>query len=284
MEDLEKASETAYQENGLLRKYIEKLQQELNQYRQRISLAARASKQGRHQSRAKGTNEAVVKKSPSSADNDFHFEFPRFGEPAAHQSPILNRPGEANITLHKPPSATSLSAPTNASVVPGIVSRGGLSSSLRTPAVPSLGASNPSSIAVKTSVENIFDPLSTQPAVELQQPGNVYRPPLIPNTSGVFPTGFTPTSTAVCNSSPQNKPSQPQQSTNSANQSHSSYTNSESPESMQDSQHNASSLCTSPEENLISPTQKLADFDPSTSFEDTSAPVTVAGTCPHVLS
>ena len=75
MEDLEKASESANHENGLLRAQVDRLQTELKEYRKRLSLnnstVSRSPPQTMGQSMSSKANWDI--------NNNFQFEFPTFG-------------------------------------------------------------------------------------------------------------------------------------------------------------------------------------------------------------
>ena len=75
--DLEKASESANHENGLLRAQVTRLQEELKEYRKRMSANRRPSA-----SSPAGSSTLFSRPSDSmnnNKDNTFHFEFPKFG-------------------------------------------------------------------------------------------------------------------------------------------------------------------------------------------------------------
>ncbi|KAL2433700.1 AP-1-like transcription factor yap1 [Exophiala dermatitidis] len=75
VEDLEKASESANHENGLLRAQVERLQVELKEYRKRLSWISSNGLNNRPQGLLphQGPNSVV-------SHNDFQFEFPKFGD------------------------------------------------------------------------------------------------------------------------------------------------------------------------------------------------------------
>ncbi|KAI9818803.1 MAG: DNA-binding transcription factor yap1 [Pycnora praestabilis] len=118
VDDLEKASESANHENGLLRAQVDRLQTELREYRKRLS--TNGSSLGRspplgggfslYPSAKNGTNVNKV--------NNFQFEFPRFGGvPGSH---ISN-----NGSLAKEAREDSNSSPTKTAVSynPGVINR-----------------------------------------------------------------------------------------------------------------------------------------------------------------
>lgn len=79
VEDLEKASESANHENGVLRAHVDQLQTELQEYRKRLSLNGN----GLGRSPPSSVTSGLGRKSYNSSSNDdFQFEFPTFGTTA----------------------------------------------------------------------------------------------------------------------------------------------------------------------------------------------------------
>ena len=74
MEDLERASESANHENGLLRAHVTRLQDELRQYRRRISANARPAPPLPSEATAD-----LSRKTTGMTNNNFRFDFPKFG-------------------------------------------------------------------------------------------------------------------------------------------------------------------------------------------------------------
>ncbi|EED21020.1 bZIP transcription factor AP-1/Yap1, putative [Talaromyces stipitatus ATCC 10500] len=108
VEELEKASQNANQENGLLRAQVERLQVELKEYRKRISwlsggnglstMAAMSSMNSRNLSNLN--------------NNDFYFDFPKFGDlPGKH---MFSNNGQ-NKQNSNSPSSTGVSPTAQAS-------------------------------------------------------------------------------------------------------------------------------------------------------------------------
>ncbi|KAL8690885.1 MAG: hypothetical protein Q9218_003778 [Villophora microphyllina] len=71
VEDLEKASEATNHENGRLRATVDRLNSEVREYRQRLSLTATSYSPPRAQAPQYPSN---------TGNNDFHFAFPKFGD------------------------------------------------------------------------------------------------------------------------------------------------------------------------------------------------------------
>lgn len=80
MEELEKVSRSANQENTMLRAQVERLQAEVREYRKRLSWISRESSFS-----ALGVLQSVNTRNLSGLNNDFVFDFPRFGELSTNQ-------------------------------------------------------------------------------------------------------------------------------------------------------------------------------------------------------
>ncbi|SLM34591.1 Yap1 redox domain [Lasallia pustulata] len=78
VEDLEKASESANHENGVLRAHVDQLQTELQEYRKRLSLNGTGL--GRSPPSSAGLPSGIARKSynSTSSNDDFQFGFPEF--------------------------------------------------------------------------------------------------------------------------------------------------------------------------------------------------------------
>ncbi|KAJ9667322.1 DNA-binding transcription factor yap1 [Coniosporium apollinis] len=113
VQELEKTSSEANQENGVLRAQVERLQVELREYRKRLSL--NASSLGRSPPLA-GSLSSQMAAGNNSLSNSFQFEFPRFGGlPTAH---MFGSDSMANTNA--PPLSKRSSAPT---AVPSVLPR-----------------------------------------------------------------------------------------------------------------------------------------------------------------
>lgn len=110
--ELQKASDAANHENGLLRAQVERLQMELREYRKRLSLNSTGVPR---QSGPSGFPSLLSHSSPPSSN--FQFEFPRFGAlPGSH---LINNGALANGDKNSPTSAKSA----NQNSVPGVLAR-----------------------------------------------------------------------------------------------------------------------------------------------------------------
>ena len=114
MDDLEKASESANHENGLLRAQVDRLQTELKEYRTRLSLNGNTL----NTSPSQTMGQAMSSKTNWDINNNFQFEFPTFGgENSAAKYSQSKRPATYNDGLvrqnsYKNPSPKSLASPT----------------------------------------------------------------------------------------------------------------------------------------------------------------------------
>lgn len=110
--ELQKASDAANHENGLLRAQVERLQMELREYRKRLSLNSTGMSRPTVPS---GFPSLLSHNSPPSSN--FQFEFPRFG--ALPGSQIFNNGSLANGDKNSPTAAK----PANQNSVPGVLAR-----------------------------------------------------------------------------------------------------------------------------------------------------------------
>lgn len=112
IDDLQKSSDSANQENGLLRAQIDRMQVELREYRTRISWLTHGNGAS-----AMSAIPGSYSKGSGVNNNDFLFDFPKFGDlPGAH---IFG-----NSQSKKNPNASAK----DTSQIPGVLSREALSS------------------------------------------------------------------------------------------------------------------------------------------------------------
>lgn len=110
MDELQKSSDTATQENGQLRAHIERLQVELREYRKRLSWMS----SGSGISAMSAIPSAHSKGAYGLQNNEFLFDFPKFGDlPGSH---LFN--GQANKN-----DQSKAKAKDNAPRAPGVLSR-----------------------------------------------------------------------------------------------------------------------------------------------------------------
>ncbi len=260
MEDLEKISETTNHENGLLRAQVERLQVELKEYRKRLSW-------GVSPSLGSGAPGAGARNSLNSKNNDFQFEFPRFGDMPANK--VSNNATSAEKPASAPQRSATLPSKPSSLGAAGIVGR----TSLTSPSPQKFESNYISTGNSPTSASNLS--------------------PLVPNTKNYtssssldsFSGLFSP---SILEGSRQASTSYfPQNNTNHSNQlsrknsdqrispgpsarhySNSSLTNTNSPTSSYESQQNGSSIGTSPASSLSSPAQKIRDYGLNTISEE----------------
>lgn len=265
VEDLEKASESANHENGLLRAQVERLQVELKEYRKRLSWV---SSNGLNRSQAVSFNRGG--NSNANAQNDFQFEFPKFGDLPPMQatklfgSPNASKPQANNRSASIPtPSATPASQNGN--------QRRSAS-----------GSQNQTSrFAPSTSQSPVSNAFTASPQPQTHQ-GSVdslsglFSPSILEASRHASLGGYFPQS----NSSTYNGATQSNRGSldngmlaNVAGlNSNSSTSNSDSPGSSTESHNAISSIGTSPEPSLNSPANKLNEFNLSSISEEHQAP------------
>ncbi|MCJ1245336.1 DNA-binding transcription factor yap1 [Trapelia coarctata] len=122
VEELEKASESTNHENGLLRAQVERLQTELKEYRNRVSL----NSNGVSRTPPQPTGQFMGAKANWDVNNNFQFEFPLFG-PA--QTARIGTNGA--ITKPNPVRRDTNGSPT--ANTPGVVRENSLATSTSSP-------------------------------------------------------------------------------------------------------------------------------------------------------
>jgi AP-1-like transcription factor len=266
LEDLEKATERTNQENGLLRAQVERQQVELKEYRKRLSWISNSG-QGTNPSLASSAPGAAARKSLNSNQNDFQFEFPRFGDVPTNQA-SYNSTSSSNPT-NQPIRSSTLPSKPNSFGVPGVVGRISLTSSSPQLPGPSYGSTGNSPINASTAsppvptVQNLasnggFDSFS-----------GLFSPSILEASRKASSTYFPENSPTYSNQvSRKNSDQYASLATNFRQYSNSSLTNTHSPASSYESQPNNSSIGTSPESSLSSPTQRLTDYGLNTIREE----------------
>jgi AP-1-like factor len=122
VEKLQKNSDTANQENGLLRAQVERLQVELREYRKRLSWMASGTGNGISAMSSNSIPNAPSKGSYGLQNNEFLFDFPKFGDlPGGH---LFN--GQA-----KDQSKSNQKANDNNNRAPGVLGRDSLNGASR---------------------------------------------------------------------------------------------------------------------------------------------------------
>ncbi|OJJ78110.1 hypothetical protein ASPBRDRAFT_114826 [Aspergillus brasiliensis CBS 101740] len=159
VDELQKASDNANQENGLLRAQIDRLQVELKEYRKRLSWLTTGN--GVSAMTAIPGAFSSNKGSYGLQNNDFMFDFPKFGDlPGSH---IFNN-GQLSKAQQSAKGESTMATPRNDSRVPGVVSRNSLSISQsngapagRTPSSVSQQGSTPASTRKSTPKVSIYN-------------------------------------------------------------------------------------------------------------------------------
>lgn len=267
VEDLEKASESANHENGLLRAQVERLQIELKEYRKRLSWIS-----------SNGLNKpqpAFAQQSRNSAvnnHNDFQFEFPKFGDlaatPATHPfgisspqtQPAVNVNRAASLSSAKPADATQ-NGPTRRSTASSQNQAAGITSMSQSPLSNAFSASPQPQTQQKgqtgsvDSLSGLFSPSILEASRHASLAG--YFQPNTHNASTQSSRG------SLDNGLRGNGP---------AGYSNSSFSNSDSPCSSTESHNAISSIGTSPEPSLNSPANKHNDHGLNPISEESQLP------------
>ncbi|KIX96512.1 uncharacterized protein Z520_07778 [Fonsecaea multimorphosa CBS 102226] len=267
VEDLEKASESANHENGLLRAQVERLQVELKEYRKRLSWIS-SNGLNRSQPVATGQN-----RNPNG--NDFQFEFPKFGDlPPMPATKLFG-----NSSMQKPQSTSigrSPSVPTP-SATPGsqtAASRRSTSGSQKQPT--RYGSMSQSPIA------NTFTASPQPQSQQQEQHGSVdslsglFSPSILEASRHASLGGYFPKS-AVSAYNAANQNNRGSLDNGALGNmpglySNSSISNSDSPSSSTESHNAISSIGTSPEPSLNSPANKLTEYNLNPISEENQAP------------
>lgn len=261
VEELEKNSESANQQNGQLRAQVERLQVELKEYRKRLSWIS--SNGGARQQAVNNTSRPT---NLGNGSSDFQFQFPKFGD-----SPNTGVFGGTNNQKALQPAprapARTSSVPTQqaASPAPIFIGRHSISSAMQN---------------VQKSRHNSASNSPMNDAVTASPPShnNQTQQRSVDSLSGLF----SPSILEATRSSPhgyfgvgnnQNKPTNRGSLENSYSSvpglySGSSVSNTESPGSSSDAHNQLSSIGTSPDPNFYSPHNKLQDFGMNTINEE----------------
>lgn len=265
VEHLEKSSETTNNENGLLRAQVERLQIELKEYRKRLSWIGNSGQGGSPPlpSSAPGT---TARSSLNSNNNDFQFEFPRFGDlPASH---IFNHFDSNSKSVHNPKRSSTLPSNPSSTGVPGIVGRNSVSTSSPAMLAPSHGSSGSSPMNASSASPPVHRYQNLTSDRSFESFSGLFSPSILEASrrasSGYFSDNIARTSIqASGKSSDQNIPGK-----NGRQYSSSCVSNTNSPASSYASQRNGSSIGTSPEPSLSSPGQKVTDYGLNTISEE----------------
>ena len=240
VEDLEKASESASHENGLLKAHVERLQVELKEYRKRLSWV---SQNGTGRGAQASTSMFGSQQRNSSYSNDFQFEFPKFGDLPANN--LFDSSSTTKQQSNGPSRSMTVPPKTNQGI-PGVLPRNSTAPPKQSNSVDSL--------------TGLFSP-------------SILEASRNSNSFGYFPQT---TGTATANVQVP-RASFEQNSRDSVPGLYASSSNTDSPASSADSQNHVSSIGTSPEPSLNSPGNKQVDYSLNTINEEGNLTSTFGG-------
>ena len=291
VEDLEKASDSATQENGLLRAQVERLQVELKEYRKRLSWVSNG---GVPKASAvnSGPSNSTQSNNNAGNSNDFRFEFPKFGDlPGAlfNSNGTLKTSQNKNQTPNAPNRSTSLPTPAepkSSSKSPSAASAVSRKQSAPTTATPTATANSPQKPQQTSNTNNKNSP-QQQKSMSYDSFNGLFSPSVLAASRNLE---YFPPAASSQNGNPRPSTDTAPSTNNLQNglYSQSSVSNSDSPSGSSDSQRLGSSIGTSPEPSLNSPTgNKVNDFGLNTineeyqPFKDHSLDTNAWGTEPN---
>ena len=267
VEDLEKSSESASHENGLLRAQVERLQVELKEYRKRLSWV---SSNGLNRSQPISFNQA--QKSNANSGNDFQFEFPKFGDlPPMPGTKLFGKPNGQKQGNNASKSATMPTPGTTPGSQNGNNRRSATNSQNQTARFGNMSQS-PVSNTFTTSPQPQAQQKSHQGSVDSLS--GLFSPSILEASRHASMESYFPQPNGGQNAIPQSNRvsldngvagNVPNLYANSSN------SNSDSPGSSAESHNAVSSIGTSPDPSLNSPAHKLNDFNLNPISEDSQA-------------
>jgi len=269
VEDLEKASESANHENGLLRAQVERLQVELREYRKRLSWIS-SNGVGRAQAPVGATQ---FKNNPVSNHNDFKFEFPKFGDLPPMPTNMFNdssAPPQKSSSSSSPGTITANRAatvPTPSSTPLGQqATRHATSGAVSQHPTPRYGSLSQSPISNTISASP-----QPQPKGSVDSLTGLFSPSILEASRHASFGGYFPQNT-FGNATQGTRPSMDNGTATGrvpgVYSSSSMSNNSDSPGSSSESHNAVSSIGTSPEPSLNSPANKLNEYNLNTISED----------------
>jgi len=259
VEDLEKSSESATHENGLLRAQVERLQVELKEYRKRLSWI---SSNGLNRS-SQPASQNQARKSSANNQNDFQFEFPKFGDlPPMPATNLFSTTG----TQNKQATAAKRAASNGTSNSPSMVQTNGARRSNS-----STSQQNQPARFGSLSQSPMSNAYSASPQPQAQQKDHsgsidslsgLFSPSILEASRHSSLGGYFPQTALSGNSQSGRRNLDSGALANVPGvYSNSSISNSDSPASSAESQNAISSIGTSPEPSLNSPANKLTEFN-----------------------
>jgi AP-1-like factor len=191
--ELEKASESANHENGLLRAQVDRLQIELREYRKRLSLNG-TSNLGRSPPASNSSNGLSFLASSANGNdsNNFQFEFPRFGK---LPNSVFNNGLSAKPI--SPPASSGVPSPASNSA-PGILARNdstARSISPRSQARANGSLSSVGTAQVNGSMSSSITGNSSTPVTN-DNLAALFSPSLLGNNDALNFTSYLPNTTA----------------------------------------------------------------------------------------
>ncbi|KIW14856.1 hypothetical protein PV08_07641 [Exophiala spinifera] len=246
VEDLEKASESANHENGLLRAQVERLQVELKEYRKRLSWI---SSNGLNRSQpvvTQGRNNSGV-----NTQNDFKFEFPKFGDLPPMPGTNLFGSNSQKAPTTASSRASSVATPSSTQANGNANNRGSPSTSQNQPA--RFGSLSQSPLSNGYSASPQPQPAPKEHHGSVDSLSSLFSPSILEASRHASANGyFLQNNYNTTNYNGQGNAS--------GLYSNSSMSAHDSPSSSTESQNHSSSIGTSPEPSLNSPVHKITDI------------------------
>lgn len=240
VEDLEKASESASHENGLLKAQVERLQVELKEYRKRLSWV---SQNGTGRGAQASTSMFGTQQRNSSYSNDFQFEFPKFGDLPANN--LFDNSSTTKQQSNGPSRSMTVPSKNNQGI-PGVLPRNPTATPKLSNSVDSLsGLFSPSILEASRNSNSFgyFPPTNGTASINVQVPRGSFEQNSRDSVPGLY----------------------------------ASSSNTDSPASSADSHNHVSSIGTSPEPSLNSPGNKQIDYSLNTINEEGNLTSTFGG-------
>ena len=268
VEDLEKVSESANHENGLLRAQVERLQVELKEYRKRLSWV---SSNGMLRTQSITFNQG--RSTSVDHHNDFQFEFPKFGDLPTMPGTKLFDNSSAQKQANNPSKSASLPTPNATPVTQNGSNRRSTSNSQYQTARFGAMSQSPVSNTFTASPQSQVQQKNSQGSVDSLS--GLFSPSILEASRHASLGGYFPQTAGGYNgASKSNRGSLDKGVLGNVPglYPNSSISNSDSPGSSSESHNAISSIGTSPESSLNSPANKLNEYNLNTISEEIQAP------------
>ena len=268
VEDLEKASEAANHENGLLKAQVERQQVELKEYRKRLSWVGQS---GAGRGAQASTNMFGSQQKNNEYSNDFQFEFPKFGDLPANN--LFDGSSTTKQQINTPARSSTLPNNTNQGI-PGVLTRNSMSTA---------SPRNQTNVYGATSSSPIANNISAPPVSQSKQNNSVdslsglFSPSILEASRQSNGLGYFPQNNGAPINNQAPRGSFDQNSRDSVPALYASSSNTDSPASSSDSHNHVSSIGTSPEPSLSSPGNKVNDYALNTINEEGNLTSTFGG-------